>query len=303
MSNPENRIVRAATREKRKVPDGGPRPSRPTKRKKTKATGLQDSDEEDAQMPDDWDPELLWDQDEFPRDIDCHYFHINFSEGIGKVLETKQSFIPAGTLLWVERSLFQNFKDWPETGTKADPGETKKRYRERIVEQVWNRFSEEDKDIFTNFHWYDQAMEGNSEFTGDDMASRIDANAGADNGSRGKMKLMKETLPKRNDGEKWEEMAEEFDEDVNEYIRLCKNQHLLSMTLAAHKRAAEVYKKAGREADDETAIDRSDVDREKEHVYGQIETRRVLYGLSDPILQRLMKTINSIDQGGKKARK
>lgn len=365
------------------------------------------NDEIDPDMPDDWDPGELW--NEFPRDVGCHYFQIDRTDDIGKVLKTTQSFIPAGTLLWEEPSLFQNFKDWPRKKNDDGQLETKKAFKVRIIEEIWNVFSDEDKQLFTNFHWYTRGERGIIEFISNDMASRIDANAGPDNARRGKMvayrhlnfvshscrpncriidygytknprwalrtmvpidnvgtvltidydentytpsqrindnsvayliatvderreqikkhyhfqctceacedpnatnparknilslhkKMMKEDLPDDDDSESWVRMAEKFDEHVATYIKLCEDHHLFPMILEAHKRAAKVYRKAGRKAVDRREISRADTVREAAHIFGQIETRRLLYGLWDPELQRLMKAINPEDRGRK----
>lgn len=404
----------AKLKRKRKPQDNGHRPARPPKKKakpSSPATTAEDDDGvSELRDEDEWDPEKVWDKNEFPRDIGCHYFHINRSNTRGKTLETTKPFIPAGTLLWEEHSLVQDFKEWPQRGSKAKPKESKEAYAERIVEQVWHNFSDEDKDIFTNFHWYERGTAGVIEFTANDMASRIDANAGPDDGYRGKVvayrhlnfishscrpncriadlgyaknprwalrtlvpidevgtvltidydegtrtpsqsiddnaiaylidtvknrqesilanyqfsctceacvdskatnkarkrtkilhrNLMKADLPKDHDNEEWKDMAGEFDENVNEYIRLCKDQHLFQMVLEAHKRAVKIYRKAGRKAGDKREISRADVVREEEHLYGQVQMRQLLYGLWDPKLQALVRAINSKAQKGRK---
>lgn len=116
-------------------------------------------------------------------------------------------------------------------------------------------------------------------------------------------KLMNGQLSAQDDRPGWEEWAAKIDIDMERYIGLCKAQHLFPEGLKAHERATTVYASYAGEADGGEELNRSESVKYKKHIYGQIEMRRLLYGLWDPEVQRPMKTIAPKDQAAKKASK
>jgi hypothetical protein len=121
----------------------------------------------------------------------------------GKALITDVGYIPAGTLLWSENSVFEGFREWQKKSTRkqvevtesvlsqrgrlvtqskekvwvGDRRETKTNYHER-VQALWDGMGEEQKTIFTNFVWFEDEGDGKLDFTADDMEARIYMNAG-----------------------------------------------------------------------------------------------------------------------------
>jgi hypothetical protein len=88
----------------------------------------------------------------------------------------------------------------------------------------------------------------------------------------------------------WTRKAVQFDADVDRYISLCKSQHLFPMAMQAHELAWWIYENADRDIDEDNVL-RPDHARWKEHYFGHIEIRRVLYGLWDPDLKKLMEDL------------
>jgi hypothetical protein len=141
------------------------------------------------------------------REEGWDYFNIDRSKVNmeGKALMTKVGYIPAGTLLWSENSLIEDFRKWRKEPTlkekveienvvtkrgrettkivrvvtEKEEAETKNAYHAR-VQKLWDGFGEEQKTIFTNFPWDEDEGDGKIDFAADDMESRIQANAGAD---------------------------------------------------------------------------------------------------------------------------